>query len=100
MPQILAILVVLLLLLNPTELAWPQDTSVRSPEPTLWEHNGSVLYLVANDSWREFHYKDPRLGLLEAGARPGSLLFRGHSIDGMLEQRLSSTHGAGSSHIR
>jgi S1-C subfamily serine protease len=48
-------------------------------EPTLWHHNGSVLYLVARGTLREFHYKEPRSGLLEEGVRPGTLLFRGES---------------------
>ncbi len=53
-----------------------------SPEPTIWDHNGSVMYLVENGSSREFHYQKPRPGMLEAGARPGSLLFRGQVENG------------------
>jgi hypothetical protein len=53
-------------------------TSARS----LWNHNGSIVYLIANGSLREFYYEEPRLGVSEAGARPGSLLFRGRSING------------------
>jgi hypothetical protein len=53
-----------------------------SPEPTIWDHNGSVMYLVANGSSREFYYQKPRAGMLDAGARPGSLLFRGQLSDG------------------
>src|SRR5262249_7753890 len=48
-----------------------------SPERTVWDHNGSLMYLVANGSSREFYYQKPRPGMLDAGARPGSLLFRG-----------------------
>ena len=51
-------------------------------EHTLWEHNGSIVYLVANGTSREFYYKHPRPGMLEAGALPGSLLFRGQSTEG------------------
>ncbi len=47
------------------------------PEPTLWDHNGSVKYLVANGSSREFYYQKPRPGILEVGAHPGSFLFQG-----------------------
>ena len=36
-----------------------------------------MVYLVENGSSREFYYQKPRLGMLEAGAHPGSLLFRG-----------------------
>src|SRR5215469_11396756 len=51
-------------------------------EPTIWDHNGSVVYLVANGQSREFHYQKPRAGMLEVGARPGSLLFRGEIDNG------------------
>ena len=47
------------------------------PESTILDHNGSVMYLVANGSSREVYYQKPRQGMLDAGARPGSLLFRG-----------------------
>jgi hypothetical protein len=53
-----------------------------SPESTIWDHNGSVMYLVANGSSREFYYQKPRPGMLEAGAHPGSLLFRGQVNNG------------------
>jgi len=53
------------------------QTQTASPEPTIWDHNGSVMYLVANGPSREFYYQKPRAGMLDVGARPGSLLFRG-----------------------
>jgi hypothetical protein len=40
------------------------------------------MYLVENGSSREFHYQKPRPGMLEAGARLGSLLFRGQIDNG------------------
>src|SRR5262249_6341663 len=52
------------------------QTQTASAEPTIWDHNGSVVYLVANGQSREFHYQKPRAGMLDVGARPGSLLFR------------------------
>ena len=58
------------------------QTQTTSPEPAIWDHNGSVMYLVENGSFREFHYQKPRPGMLEAGARPGSLLFRGQVDNG------------------
>lgn len=58
------------------------QTQTASPEPTIWDHNGSVMYLVENGSSRELHYQKPRPGMLEAGARPGSLLFRGQADNG------------------
>jgi hypothetical protein len=58
------------------------QTQTESPEPTTWDHNGSVMYLVENGSSREFRYQKPRPGMLEAGARPDSLLFRGQVDNG------------------
>jgi hypothetical protein len=58
------------------------QTQTTSAEPTIWDHNGSVVYLVANGQSREFHYQKPRAGMLEVGARPGSLLFRGEIDNG------------------
>jgi hypothetical protein len=58
------------------------QTQTASLEPTIWDHNGSVMYLVANGQSREFYYQKPRAGMLEVGARPGSLLFRGEIDNG------------------
>ena len=58
------------------------QTQTASPEPTIWDHNGSVMYLVANASSQEVYYQKPRQGMLAAGARPGSLLFRGEVNNG------------------
>src|SRR5215831_16788921 len=58
------------------------QTQTASAEPTIWDHNGSVMYLVANGQSREFHYQKPRAGMSEVGARPGSLLFRGEIDNG------------------
>jgi hypothetical protein len=58
------------------------QTQAVSPEPTMWDHNGSVMSLVTNGSSREFYYQKPRQGMLDAGARPGSLLFRGEINNG------------------
>ena len=58
------------------------QTQTASAEPTIWDHNGSVVYLVANGQSREFHYQKPRAGMLDVGARPGSLLFRGEIDNG------------------
>ena len=48
-------------------------------EPSLWDHNGSVVSLTAQGSAREFYYKEPRPGMVQAGARPGALLFHGQA---------------------
>ena len=58
------------------------QTQTASPESTVWDHNGSVMYLVANGPSREFYYQKPRAGMLEVGVRPGSLLFRGEIENG------------------
>ena len=57
-------------------------TQTATPESTIWDHNGSVMYLVATGSSREIFYQKPRPGMLEAGVRPGSLLFRGEINNG------------------
>jgi hypothetical protein len=36
------------------------QTQTASPESTVWDHNGSVMYLVANGPSREFYYQKPR----------------------------------------
>ena len=57
-----------------------QSHAQQQPPPTYWSHNGSILYLVADGSKREFYYEKPRAGVLEAGATQGSLLFSGKAI--------------------
>ena len=34
------------------------QTQTASAEPTIWDHNGSVVYLVANGQSREFHWRE------------------------------------------
>jgi hypothetical protein len=58
------------------------QTQTGSPAQTIWDHNGSVMYLVTNGSSREVYYQKPRPGMLDAGARPDSLLFRGEVNNG------------------
>jgi len=48
----------------------------------LWDHNGSTAYLVVEGGSRKFFYKEPREGLLAAGARPDSLIFSGEATGG------------------
>jgi len=82
---VVAIAVVTVTLLdgiNPCCTRANAQTQTTSPEPTIWDHNGSVMYLAESGSSREFHYQKPRPGMLEAGARPGSLLFRGQVDNG------------------
>ena len=70
------------LLICPTAFAQSTTPAATTAERTFWDHNGSVMYLVANGSSREFYYQKPRPGMLEAGAHPDSLLFRGQIDNG------------------
>ena len=49
---------------------------------SLWDHNGSVVRLNADGAVREFYYEQPRHGLVQAGAKEGSLLFHGTTANG------------------
>ena len=81
MPGRLAFYLIPQLLLCTSAFAQSTNPPVAA-ESTIWDHNGSVMYLIANGSSREFYYQRPRPGMLEAGARPDSLLFRGQINDG------------------
>ena len=70
-----------LLALSTSALAESRGPAARL-ESTLWDHDGSVMYLLALGAAREFHYREPRAGMVEAGARPGALLFRGTVANG------------------
>ena len=49
------------------------------PTRSYWNHNGSVMYLVASGADRAFHYYEPRPAMLEYGAKPNTVVFRGRS---------------------
>jgi hypothetical protein len=70
-----------LLALSTSALAQTKGPAARL-ESTLWDHDGSVVYLLALGAAREFHYREPRAGMVEAGARPSALLFRGTVANG------------------
>jgi hypothetical protein len=42
-----------------------------------WDHNGSLMRLVAKGSERLFYYEKPKDSLRQSGVRPGTLLFNG-----------------------
>jgi S1-C subfamily serine protease len=65
-----------------TILAGAQLPATAAPKTTYWDHNGSIVYLIADGVSRQFYYHEPRPGMLQEGARPGTLLFRGRSIQG------------------
>lgn len=50
--------------------------NLTSTEP-LWNHNGSVMRLIANGAERRFLYEMPREGLSSVGVSRGTLLFQG-----------------------
>ena len=52
----------------------PTVGSVLAPH---WNHNGSVVSLVTQGAKQKFFYDTPRVGLLDAGVKPGTLLFDG-----------------------
>jgi hypothetical protein len=58
-----------------------QGDQSRSAAPnggSLWNHNGSVMRLVAEGDSRRIYYERPRSGLRQRGVRRGELLFEGH----------------------
>jgi hypothetical protein len=44
----------------------------------MWNHNGSLMSLELTGSQLRFAYVQPRSGMVDAGAHPGSQLFEGH----------------------
>jgi hypothetical protein len=84
MPRRLTIICLLPLVLSKTAFAQQQTAPSTSPEYSLWDHNRSVMYLVAEGESREFYYQQPRPGMLEAGAHPDSLVFSGQISNGQL----------------
>jgi hypothetical protein len=80
MPKNFALFIILpILFMNTCPHAQVPDPS---SERTMWDHNGSVMHLIANGSSRELFYEKPRPGMVEAGAKTGSLLFRGEVSNG------------------
>ena len=83
-----------ILLMNTSVQAQVRDAS---PERTLWDHNGSVMYLIANGSSREFFYEKPRPGMVEAGAKKAlSYSVAKSTTDNTPARRTYLTLGAGS----
>ena len=52
------------------EISAQAQIQTESPPRTVWDHNGSVVYLVANGASREIYYQKPRPGMLDAGRAP------------------------------
>jgi hypothetical protein len=51
--------------------------SLTTATEPLWNHNGSVMRLIANGAERQFLYEMPRDGLSSVGITKGTLLFKG-----------------------
>jgi hypothetical protein len=57
------------------------------------------MYLIAIGSSRELHYQKPRPGMLEAGAHPDDVLFKGEINDGQISgTAYTSKRNAGKFH--
>jgi hypothetical protein len=55
----------------------PTAAAPSTPSRSLWQHNGSVMYLAADGASRRFYYDTPREGLDSVGVKRGTLLFEG-----------------------
>jgi serine/threonine protein kinase len=61
---------------QPEEPSAPAETQPQ-PGPSLWEHDGSTLRLVAEGSHRQFIYEYPRALMADQGVVQGTVLFDG-----------------------
>lgn len=61
-----------------------------TPVTSQWNHNGSLVSLVSAGGKQKIVYEAPRVGLLDAGVKPGTLLFEGqrsgHNVTGTAYQ--------------
>jgi hypothetical protein len=71
-----------LLSTNASPSASPSIAANAPPQPSLWDHNGSIVRLEAKGNSRKFIYEVPRQGLLDVGVRQGTLLFEGVNNSG------------------
>ena len=51
---------------------------------TLWSHNNSLMRLVESNNGIEIYYEQPRKELTERGVKPGTLLYRGAVMNGVI----------------
>jgi hypothetical protein len=59
--------------------------ATRGPASSLWNQNGSKLYLVAEGETRRFYFDVPGPTVAEQGAIPGTLLFDGRKVGSSYE---------------
>jgi hypothetical protein len=55
----------------------PAKGSTASALSVYWNHNGSLVSLVSDGAKQKIYYQAPRVGLVDAGVKTGSLLFEG-----------------------
>jgi peptidoglycan/xylan/chitin deacetylase (PgdA/CDA1 family) len=56
----------------------PQPMAVSTePSSVYWNHSGSIMRLVSDGAKQKMFYETPRIGLVDAGIAPGTLLFEG-----------------------
>ena len=79
-----------LLALSTSALAQSKGSPAQ-PESTLWDHNGSVMYLIAQGAAREFHYKEPRAAMARRERVPVPSFFAAQSRTASLPARHSSS---------
>ena len=58
-------------------LTFNTATSTTAAADSCWNHNGSVMRLVASGNQRWFYYEVPRQAMVNQGVTPGTLLFNG-----------------------
>jgi hypothetical protein len=66
--------------LDTTPTADTSGTHGLASAGSLWDHNGSVMALIAKGRQRTFVYQVPRSGLREVGVESGTLLFEGSRV--------------------
>jgi len=55
----------------------PASGSTASALEPHWNHNGSIVSFVTDGPKQKIFYDTPRIGLMDAGVKPGTLLFEG-----------------------
>lgn len=58
----------------------PLAVAMPASADSLWNHNGSVMRLVAEGNNRIFYYEAPRPAMAERGVRQGTLFFNGQRV--------------------
>ncbi len=62
---------------NEGQAATTAEATASTAASILWNHNGSLMRLIADGVTRTMVYEEPRDGMAKAGARQGSVVFEG-----------------------